>query len=93
MKSKFLAFTALSLSVLAVSACTTRSHIQDLPPGKYESTTKSTNTSGTNTTVKKTTNVGVDSYGNKVGTVKTETTRDPEGLFNKSKTTSTTTVR
>lgn len=91
MNSKFLTLTALSLSVIAVSACTNTA--QDLPPGKYESSKKTTDSNGTNTSVEKTTNVGVDRYGNKTATVKTETTTDPEGLFNKSKTTTTKTVK
>ncbi len=88
-------YTSLALALLAtvaVSACT-QSKIQSLPPGEYTSTTKTTQDNGTNTNVKKTTNVGYDAHGNKVGTVKTETTTDPEGLFNKRKSTTTQTVR
>ena len=95
MTSKFIALSALSLTVLAVSACTTTptSTIANTPPGTYKSTTKTTNSEGTNTSVEKTTKVGYDANGNKVGTVKTETTTDPKGLMNKSKSTSTTTVK
>ncbi|PZP55053.1 MAG: hypothetical protein DI586_08035 [Micavibrio aeruginosavorus] len=89
------AYTSLALALLAtvsVSACT-QSKIQSLPPGQYTTNTKTTQSDGTDTSVKKTTTVGYDANGNKVGTVKTDTTNDPEGLFNKSKTSTTQTVR
>lgn len=82
----------LPLTVLAVSACTHK-EANTLPaPGKYEKTTKTTNSDGTDTSVTKRANVTEDRYGNRSATVETETTRDPEGLFNKSKSTSRTTV-
>jgi len=93
MNKNILNMGCLCLSVLAVAACTPRSQIATMAPGKYESTTKTTNSDGTDTSVKKTTVVQEDRYGNKSGTVQTETTRDPEGLMNKSTTKSTTTVR
>ena len=92
MKNTF-KFATLSLAVLAVSACTHK-EVNTLPePGKYEKTTKTTNSDGTDTSVTKKAIVSEDRYGNRSATVKTETTRDPEGLFNKSKSTTTTTVK
>lgn len=88
-----LKLTILPIAIMAVSACTHK-EVNTLPaPGKYEKTTKTTNSDGTDTSVTKKAVVSEDRYGNRSATVKTETTRDPEGLFNKSKTTSTTTVR
>lgn len=85
MSIKTLTILAASVALIGVTAC--QSSPADLPPGKYEKTSKSTNAAGTTTTKKSTTEVEVDRYGNKKATQETETTRDPEGLFNKSKTT------
>lgn len=92
MKNKYAPLALALLATVAVSACT-QSKIQSLPPGEYTKTTKSTNSDGTDTSVTKKTTVGYDANGNKVGTVNTQTTTDPEGLFNKSKTSTTQTVR
>lgn len=75
----------ISVSVLALAAC--QQTPLDTPPGKYESTTSSTDVNGTTVTHKSSTAVSVDDYGNKTAVVKSKTTEDPKGLFNK-KTTS-----
>ena len=87
--TKFSAVLAVSIATLALSACHTTSSATDLPPGKYEKTTSSTDANGTTTTRDNTTNVTVDQYGNKHAVVKSDTTRDPKGLFNKTTTSST----
>lgn len=86
MRNQVLTLCALAVTGLAASACSTTSPA-DLPPGKYEKTTTSTTSNGTEVTRKSSTNVDVDSHGNKSATVKSKTTEDPKGLFNK-KTTS-----
>ena len=95
MNKTFASLATLSFAVLAVSACsmTPRSEIATKAPGTYESTTKHTDANGTSSTVKKTTVVREDAYGNKTGTVQTKTTTDPKGLMNKSTSTTTTNVR
>lgn len=75
-----------ALGVIGLGACAPHN---TMPPGHYESTSSSTNAKGTKTTVDKETDVYYDRYGNKKSTVKTETTTDPKGLFNKETTTST----
>lgn len=87
MTFKTLTILAASVALIGVTACTNNSPA-DLPPGKYEKTTKSTNADGTTTTRRTTTEVDQDRYGNKSATRETETTSDPKGLFNKSKSTS-----
>lgn len=80
--------TLLALTaVLGMTACTEEKHVRDLPPGKYESMKKTTDASGTTTVQKSSTEVDVDEDGNKKAVVKSKTTKDPKGLFNK-KTTS-----
>lgn len=85
MTKPLLTLLAVSASVLSLAACT--SSPTTLAPGKYESNTSSTSSDGTNYSTKKTTNVEVDRNGNKTATVETKTTKDPEGLLNKSTTT------
>ncbi len=80
-----LAVLALAAAALNVAACT-HSGAADLPPGQYENKTSSTNSNGTDTSKDTTTTVGYDSYGNKKAVVKSKTTVDPPGLFNKSTT-------
>ena len=89
MKTQLLALCAIAVTGLTVSACSTTSRPTDLAPGKYEKTTRSTDAYGTETTRKSSTNVDVDRNGNKSAVVKTETTRDPEGMFNKTTTSKT----
>lgn len=81
--------TALLLSTAALGACTAPYSPTHKPPGTYKSSSSSTDASGTKTTVNKTTHVYEDSSGNKKAVVKTETSKDPEGLFNKETSTTT----
>ena len=93
MTSQFIKFATLSVAILAVSACTTHGSVKDLPPGEYNSKTSTTNSRGTDTSVSKKTTVGYDAYGNKTAVIEKNTTTDPKGLFNKSKSSTTTTVK
>lgn len=84
MNNKIMMLCAAVVLAVTVGACTNAP--KTLPPGKYETSSKSVDSQGTAYESKKTTNVEVDQYGNKKATVETESTKDPEGLFNKSKT-------
>ena len=83
---KTLALIAMSAAVLSLGACSSWNPAHKAP-GKYESSSKTTTSSGTTYKTNKTTDVEVDQYGNKRAVVETETTKDPEGLMNKSTTT------
>ena len=76
-------------ALLVLPACSNAKRATDLPPGKYESESSSVNADGTKTTRSTTTEVDQDSDGDKSAVTKTETTRDPKGLFNKQTSTST----
>lgn len=91
MTKKFI-LMVLPLAVLAVSACA-KTEVETREPGRYTSTTKSTNSDGTNYKTTKTTDVKVDANGNKYGSVQTETETDPKGLFNSSTSKTRTTVK
>lgn len=79
-----LATLVTGLVVLTMTACA--SQPQTLPPGEYKKTEKSVNDAGTETEKTTTTNVYYDAQGNKRAVQETETTTDPEGLFNKNTT-------
>jgi hypothetical protein len=87
MKKITLALAALL--ILGTSACSLfeEERKANLPPGKYESTRRSTDAYGTETERSDYTDVEVDEYGNKRVVTEQKTTKDPKGLFNK-KTTS-----
>ena len=76
-----------ALVLLSVAGCTAAP--TTLPPGEYKKTEKSVNEYGTTTTKETTTDVYYDRYGNKRAVQETETTRDPKGMFNKEKSTTT----
>lgn len=78
--------TLLALFALAVgtSACMQERSAINQAPGSYESSTKTTNSAGTTTKTKTSTDVTVDEYGNKKAVVETKKSTDPKGLFNKS---------
>jgi hypothetical protein len=79
-----LRFTLLGAAALISLAGCADGRPTSLPPGEYTSTQKSTNTAGTETERTTRTNVYYDEYGNKRAVEETETSRDPEGWFNKS---------
>jgi hypothetical protein len=82
MNKFFIIPTVLALSV--VSSCS--SEPTTLPPGEYTSTHKSTNAQGTESKVETNTKVYYDQNGNKRAIQEKETSKDPEGLLNKSTT-------
>ena len=87
MKKYFFTLMFLSVSILTVSACTMNDPA-DMPPGKYERTTTSTDANGTEYKTQKSTDVTVDEDGDKKAVVKSKSTQDPKGLFNKKTTSS-----
>ncbi len=91
MNTKIVTLSVAALAMLALPACTQRA--TDLPPGKYESTSKSVDSQGTAHEKTTTTEVEVDQYGNKKATTETEKSTDPKGLFNKSTSKSSSTVK
>lgn len=78
MKKTFMTLLAASAFLAACTPTT-------LPPGEYKKTEKSVNKYGTETEKRTTTNVYYDETGNKRAVKETETSKDPKGLFNKSK--------
>jgi len=76
---------ACAVVLSAVAACA--SAPTSLPPGEYKKTERSVSRDGTEYKKETTTDVYYDEYGNKRATQETEASKDPEGLFNKSTTT------
>lgn len=85
MKPTYSIFAVAAL--LIVAAC--ESNPKSLPPGQYSHSETNTNARGTTTTRQTDTNVYYDKNGNKRAVQETETTKDPDGLFNKKTTTTT----
>ena len=83
MTKQLLIFFTLSAAVVSVSACTAEQRALDNPPGKYESKTVSTDANGTTRETDSSTDVSVDSHGKKKAVIRSKTTQDPKGLFNK----------
>ena len=84
MEKKLSTLIAMSALALGLSAC--QDSVLNNPPGKYEKTTSSTDSSGTTRAQQSSTDVSVDDQGNKKAVVKSKTTKDPVGLFNKTTT-------
>lgn len=82
---KTLALLSIACASTMAAGCTYNKS-SGLPPGQYEQTSKTVDSSGTSREENSTTDVYYDKYGNKKITVDTETTTDPEGLFNKNTT-------
>lgn len=83
MEARLPAWITVSALALGVSACTPAERALNNPPGQYERTVSSTDADGTTTKQKSSTEVEVDGQGNKTAVVKSTTTKDPKGLFNK----------
>lgn len=89
MKTKLPILLALSALTLGLGACAPEQRVLNNPPGKYEKTTSTTDSSGTTVDKQSSTNISVDEYGNKRAVIKSKTSRDPKGLFNKTTNSST----
>lgn len=86
MEKKLSTLITLSVVAFGLGACTYEQSVLNNPPGKYERTVRSTDSSGTTTERKSSTEVDMDEYGNKSAVIKSKTTKDPEGWFNKTTT-------
>lgn len=77
--------TVMTVSALALvlGACSPEHKMHPKNPGAYESTETSTDAKGTRTVKTSTTEISVDEDGNRSETITSKTTRDPEGLGNK----------
>lgn len=72
------------ISLLGTVACSyDHEDNRRLPPGRYESKSSYTNEYGTTIENKDATEVTVDNRGKRHTSVKSKTTKDPKGLFNK----------
>lgn len=89
MNKKLLNLVAVSTLALSLSACMDIQNALDMPTGKSQTTEISTDANGTKTTRTSSTEVERDGYGHNKTVVKTKTTRDPEGLMNKTTTSQT----
>ncbi|MDX2073771.1 MAG: hypothetical protein SFX19_05325 [Alphaproteobacteria bacterium] len=81
--------TILTVSALALAlgACTPEQRVHHKSgPGTYESTETNTDAKGTTTVKTSTTEVTIDEDGNRRETITSKTSRDPEGLGNKTST-------
>lgn len=79
-----IALSLAAMAVLSLAACDTGP--TSAPPGTYKTKQSTVNQYGTKTETETTTDVYYDEYGNKRATQRTETSRDPKGLFNKTET-------
>ena len=86
MKKQLLTLSLISMLSIGVAAC---NKADTMAPGHYEHENVSTNSNGTETVNRTSTNVNEDAYGNKTAVTTHKTTTDPKGLFNKSTNSST----
>lgn len=77
--------TIITISALALvlGACTPEQRMSHKSPGSYETTETATDAKGTTTVKTSTTDVTIDEDGHRKETITSKTTRDPEGLGNK----------
>ena len=76
----------LLVSALAVGLGACAEEHRPLPEGTYERTSSSTDANGTTTERTSSTEVDVDDNGHRKTVIKSKTTEDPKGLFNKTTT-------
>jgi hypothetical protein len=81
-------FLSIPLIALGLSACTHSA--RDLPPGHYEHKTSSVDAYGTGHDSETSTDVYYDANGDKKAVIERKSSTDPQGLFNKSTSESTT---
>jgi hypothetical protein len=73
----------VSALALALGACAPEQRMHHKGPGSYESTETNTDAKGTTTVKTSTTHVTMDEDGHRRETITSKTSRDPEGLGNK----------
>lgn len=88
MDKKLPILAALSILTLGLSGCMEAHNamMHNKPVGKYEKTSTSTDDRGTTTEQQDSDEVIVDEDGKKKEIVKSKTTKDPKGLWNKTTT-------
>jgi hypothetical protein len=76
-------FVYMLAIVLPLAACTLEPDTSNLPPGKYERVSRSTDAQGTERVNRSYVDIEEDEQGHRKTTTESETTKDPKGLFNK----------
>lgn len=89
MKKNIVTIVTLSSLAFSLNACMDIQNALDTPENKYENTSSSTDSKGTETTRQSSSEIGTDAQGNKHSVIKTKITTDPKGLMNKSTTSQT----
>lgn len=87
MKNKFVTLFAMPLATMTLAACGHDYHEASVAPGHYESTRAFTDPYGTEHVRSTDTDVWYDENGEQHAFTQRKATRDPQGLFNKSTTT------
>jgi hypothetical protein len=75
-------FVYMLAIVLPLAACTLEQD-PNLPPGKYERVSRTTDAQGTETVDRSYVDIEEDEQGHRKTVKESETTKDPKGLFNK----------
>lgn len=83
MNKKLPTIITVSAFALALGACTPEQRMSHKSPGSYETTETAIDAKGTKTVKTSTTEVTIDEDGHRKETITSKTTRDPEGLGNK----------
>lgn len=86
---RMISIGAITTIALSLGACMDIKNALDMPDGKSEKSSISTDANGTVTKRESSTETGLDADGNQQVITKTKTTNDPKGLFNKSTTSQT----
>jgi|GEM_PF-2873007 len=91
MKKELSILLVMSVLSFGIGACTQERErsVLNNPPGTYETDVSSTDASGTTTEKESSVVVDEDAQGKKTAVVKSKTTTDPKGLFNKTTTSQT----
>jgi len=78
--------SALAALLLSLTACMDAKDALDTPDSKSEKTSSSTDSKGTVTQNRSSTEIETDESGRSTTVVKSKTTEDPKGMFNKTTT-------
>ena len=89
MNKPLITLLTVSTLMLSLSACMDMKNAMDMPDGKSEKMSSSTDANGTTTQRQYSTETDTDETGHKKTIVKSKVTKDPKGLFNKTTTTQT----
>lgn len=78
--------STISALILSLGGCMDIKSALDMPVDKYEKTVSSTDAAGTTTQRQSSSEITRDTSGQEKTVIKSKTTNDPEGLFNKTTT-------